>query len=243
MRQLTIFTAALGLLVSPPAFSDILFGVYAGTELWQTKSSGTFGNTNSTNANFDLNDDNSAVIYLSIEHPVPMVPNVRLRQSHLSTNANVSLNNFTFGGQTFNSNHEAEVTIKNVDLTLYYEILDNDLVSVDFGLTGKFLDGKASVDTTSENISGVIPMLYGSTKIGIPSTELSLFGEAHGLSFEDSKILDYQIGAEYKFVDNLVIDASLRAGFRDFSIKLDGFDDLNTDWTFKGPFVGIQAHF
>ncbi|MFP3354554.1 hypothetical protein R0K04_24680, partial [Pseudoalteromonas sp. SIMBA_153] len=60
---------------------------------------------------------------------------------------------------------------------------------------------------------------------------------------KDSKVQDAQIGIEYRLVDNLAVDVSLNAGYRHSVIELDDVDNIYSDVTFKGPFVGVEVHF
>ena len=74
-------------------------------------------------------------------------------------------------------------------------------------------------------------------------TDLTLFAEVSALSVKDSKVQDAQIGIEYRLVENLAIDLNLHAGYRHSVIELDDVDDIYSDVTFKGPFVGLEVHF
>lgn len=49
--------------------------------------------------------------------------------------------------------------------------------------------------------------------------------------------------AKYKFADNLLIDLGLTAGYRILNIDLDDYDNNDLKFEFKGPYVGLEAHF
>ena len=239
-----------GLLVGSYAQADTLLGLYASVDAWSMESSGSFGNSTTTMQDFNLDDDNKVSFSIALEHPVPILPNFRLRSNDLSSSGDSTLNeSFTYGGETFaiNTTVATEFEIQNTDITLYYEVFDNDVVSFDLGLTGKYLDGEIKVRSdslsASETFKGIVPMLYGAVQIGVPATGLSFFGELNALSIDENNIQDYQAGVAYSFVDNLAIDLSVRAGYREFSLELDDMDDVFTDWSFDGPFLGVQAHF
>ncbi len=237
-------------LIGSFAQADTLLGLYATVDAWSMESSGSFGNSSSMMQDFNLDDDNKVSFSVALEHPVPILPNIRVRTNDLSTSGDSTLNaDFSYGGVDFTETTTVATTfdIQNTDITLYYEIFDNDVLSFDLGLTGKYLDGEIEVRSeglsATETFKGIVPVLYGAVEIGVPATGLSFFGELNALSIDDNNIQDYQAGVAYSFVDNLAIDLSVRAGYREFSLELDDLDDVFTDWSFDGPFLGVQAHF
>ncbi len=74
------------------------------------------------NAKIDGNksDDTSGSYYASIEHFIPLVPNFMVRYNNIDT---------------------GNVAFEQSDLTAYYEILDNDLVALDLGVTVSKFEG------------------------------------------------------------------------------------------------------
>lgn len=249
MKRLILALSAAGLLLGAQAQADTLLGLYAGIDGWSMDSEGNFGSSAAELQDFNLDNETTPVIFVALEHPIPVIPNIRIRTNDLTTSGTATIGSFNYGGQTFSGDVNVDFDIQNTDFTLYYEILDNDTASLDIGLTGKYVDGEISVEQTdlsvkaTESFKGVIPMLYAAAQIGVPATGLSFFGELHGLSIQDHTLLDYQIGAAYEFIDNPAVDMAVRAGYREFSLELDGLDDIYTDWSFKGPFVGLQLHF
>jgi outer membrane protein len=214
------------------------------------ESSGSFGDSSNTMQDFNLDDDNKVSFAIALEHSVPVLPNIRVRTNDLSTSGDSTLTaDFTYGGVDFTESTTVatEFDIQNTDITLYYELFDNDVVSFDLGLTGKYLDGEIKVrsagESATESFKGVVPMLYGAMEVGLPATGISFFGEVNALSIDDNTIQDYQAGVAYSFIDSLTVDLSVRAGYREFSLELDDLDDIFTDWSFDGPFLGVQAHF
>ena len=242
------------LFIGPFVQADTVLGIYAGADYWSMDSSGSFGDSSTTMQDFDLGDDNVVSFSIALEHPVPIFPNLRVRYNDLSTSGDTILSeSFTYGGESFaiNTTVATEFDVQNTDITLYYEVFDNDVVSFDLGLTGKYLDGEIMVtdkdplsnQSVTESFKGIVPLLYGALEVGVPATGLSFYGELNALSIDDHTIQDYQAGVAYSFVDSLAIDLSVRAGYREFSLELDDLDDVFTDWSFDGPFMGVQAHF
>ena len=48
---------------------------------------------------------------------------------------------FNFNGHDFKGNVTAYTDLSNTDFVLYYEILDNDIVSLDLGAAYKLMNG------------------------------------------------------------------------------------------------------
>ncbi|KAA5656556.1 hypothetical protein F3G64_34660, partial [Pseudomonas aeruginosa] len=77
----------------------------------------------------------------------------------------------------------------------------------------------------------------------LPFTWLSAKGEATYTNFDDAKITDALVEAKYNFADNLLIYLGLTAGYRILNIDLDDYDNNDLKFEFKGPYVGLEAHF
>jgi outer membrane protein len=105
-----------------------------------------------TNAKVDghKSDDTSTSYYASFEHFIPLVPNVMVR---------------------YNDINAGNVKFEQSDFTAYYEILDNDLVALDLGVTmSKFAGVKIQ---QNNSFSDWQPTIYGSAELGIPATPLA----------------------------------------------------------------------
>lgn len=156
--------------------ADVLLGGDAEINYW--------GNKSVVN---EVQEEDSSNVFgsLSFEHMVPLVPNVRLAFGDAESES------FTYG--------------KN-DLTLYYEIFDNDLVSFDIGI-GATQIHSGEIDITTEianefftetfEFEGTIPHAYVGLEIGIPATPLTIYSDIIGTSYSDSKLIDGTIGVRY----------------------------------------------
>ncbi len=139
----------------------------------------------------------------------------------------------------------------NTDFILYYEVLDNDLVSIDIGLNGKSIDGSIEVSGLDSGISrtktlpfdGVVPLLYGAAEVGLPFTGLAFYGDMSYLKVDGHQLSDYQVGIAYDLVDNIAFDIAVQLGYRSFSLTLDDLDDINSDLDVKGAYLGLEIHF
>ncbi|XQW84812.1 TIGR04219 family outer membrane beta-barrel protein [Thalassotalea piscium] len=247
-----VLTASLLLACSTNVFADAI-GVYVGASIWDQKAEGTFGSRNDQ-LDFNLADQQQMNYSIAVEHPLPFIPNAKITSTSLETDGTVTLGStFDFDGQTFDSSSEAMANfdVSFVDYTLYYELFDNDLISFDFGITGRDFDGSVSIEGNvngSANSAGistreVIPMLYARTQIGLPLTGVNFFAEGNFLSIKDHTIYDYQAGISYELVENMAIDINLTLGYRELKLELEDLNNLYTDITFSGYFAGVVVHF
>lgn len=256
-----LLAVSLTALLSTAAQADIV-GLYVGGQVWDNEATGTFGESGNL-VDFGLEDEQQGSFYIAVEHPFPLIPNVKIAQTTLDTTGKTTLTEeFTFGDETFASGSSVNATfdVSFTDYTLYYELFDNGAFSFDFGITGRDFDGDVTVNsqvtivdgdgnsTTSTlegdiNTSQVVPMLYASTQIGLMLTGLNLFAEGNFLSFDDHTLHDYQVGISYDLVDNIAVDVNVMVGYRSVQLELEDLSDLYTDVEFDGVFAGVQLHF
>jgi len=176
-----------------------------------------------------------------LEHPFPLLPNVKLGYTTLSHDGSNSVEDFSWGdihipaGSTENIN--SSLSLDMTDVTLYYEILDN-WVEVDTGLTLRYFSGDMGVsaarESDSANFSIWAPMLYGKARFNFPVTDLSLQLEANAISYWDMTAYDYELSARY----TLAMGIGLEAGYKAFHIDSDDLvNGFNADIDFSGPYA------
>ncbi len=252
MRKLSCL-ALLYALSAAQVQADTLLGFTVGIELWNIDSSGSISDISESDLQFfDLGGEVKGVASIAFEHPVPLVPNLKVRTNDLSSDGDMVLNEtFRYAGMTFPAGREVDVEfdIQSTDFVFYYEIFDNDLVSFDFGLNLKYLDGDIRVEdigtsqASQDRFKGYVPMLYGAAQVGIPATPLWVYGDLNILSVGDHTLQDYQFGLAYSVIDNLAVDLRLKGGYRSFSLELDDLDGVYTDWDFDGFYLGLEVDF
>ena len=140
-KQLLALTLLTGF--SNGVAADML-GTYFGADVWQSGVDGTIQLDNHS-AVTSYEDTYNYRMYVKFEHPIPLIPN-----------AAVSFSNIDVEGSSANKN----INLKTVDFTLYYEFLDNDIVSLDAGVTWRQLDGSFEDGSTKASFSGPLPMGY-----------------------------------------------------------------------------------
>lgn len=176
---------------------------------------------------YSQQDDGSEVkqtFAASIEHPIPLIPNVKFARSSVAADT---------------------VEYTKSDYILYYELLDFDLLSLDVGAGASQLsDGKLTTQLLSQSFEGTLPVLYASGEVGIPLTPFSVFATGTGVSYNDNIIRDIAAGVKYNFGLGLFA-IEIQAGYRVHSFDLGDFDNLSTglDTEAKGLFAGVNFDF
>jgi len=240
-------------LTAPLVQADTILGIYAGVEGWQSQTTGSFAQGNNLET-FNFDDETLTSFYVALEHPIPLVPNIKIKHNELEVIGNTTLSEgFKFGDTVFQVNSKADSIsdLSHNDYILYYEIFDNSLLSIDLGFNIKDIDGSIAVTgtdgvstiTEKTNFSGYVPLGYAAAEVGLPMTGLSVFFEGSLLAIDDSKIQDFQVGVAWEVVDNLAVDVAVKFGYRSLVMELDDIDDITTDLEVKGPFMGVQVHF
>ncbi len=250
MRQ-TLGTAvvALGCMLGTGAHADTLFGIYAGVGTWQQSYGGnvTSGTTSvDIEDELGLPDESNNVLYVAIEHPLPLLPNIRAQHADLTVGGTATLTrSIDFNGSTFNVSDDVSTAIDltQTDAVLYYEVLDN-YVSLDLGLAVRMIDGEISVESTVESavaeFEGALPMLYAKVRADLPFTGMWVSAELQGIGYDGNSLTDAnaQIGWESS------MGLGLEAGWRQYALKLDDLDDIDDgEIDISGPFAAVNFHF
>ena len=251
MKKLLV-AAAFAAAVSSSAQADTLLGVYIGGQIWANQASGSFGSSDDQST-FSLEDESQGSIFIALEHPLPLIPNAKIARTTLDTSGGTNLNKeFTFRDETYAEGTNVDVTfdLTYTDYTLYYELFDNDLISFDFGITGRDFDSNIVVSESEQSgrsaklsASGIVPMLYAYTNIGLPFTGFNFYAEGNFLSLDDNVLYDLQAGVSYELIDNLAVDINVTLGYRAVKLELDDLDDLYSALDFEGVFAGVVVHF
>ncbi|MEC7118454.1 MAG: TIGR04219 family outer membrane beta-barrel protein [Pseudomonadota bacterium] len=243
-----VIGAALIGLISLPAQADFV-GVYGGIDYWYADGSTEIAQTDTTQQTF--NQDNKGLVSatLSVEHPVPLLPNARLRHVQLKRDDNAQSNGFQFSNQAFIGNTNLDLDMTNTDLLAYYEILDN-IISVDVGLGATLLNGDMTVrsneialNSQTINIKETLLVAYASVGGSLPFTGFSAKAEAVVGRNQDARSSDLQAEIKYDLIDNLLVDAGVKAGYRLLKIELEDVKNTDATFDFKGPYLGLEIHF
>lgn len=227
MKKVIACAGAL-MLAAPAAHADML-GVYGAIQGWFPDVSGGYGASDYAGEDLNLDRADNITGYIRFEHPVPVIPNFKLRHTNYETSND--------GGDA--------IDVKSMDYTLYYEILDFDIGSLDLGFSVRQFDGDFTFDDGAETLSAdvYLPTLYAAVSTELPFTGVSFFGDINYIGYDGSNVSDWEVGIGYKFIDNLAIDMTAQVGYRSTSLELDDIDDVYGKLDYDGVFVGIEAHF
>ncbi|MFA7554434.1 MAG: TIGR04219 family outer membrane beta-barrel protein [Spongiibacteraceae bacterium] len=243
-----LISAGLACALSTTAIADTI-GFEIGAYAWQPNFSGSV-ESGKLSSNIDIEDDlgfddeSSTVFYALLEHPIPLIPNLRIQQTELDISTNNTTAPFSFGGEVYTGNISSNIDLSHTDLTFYYEILDN-WVSLDVGFTARIIqDGLVEIhdrttnQTESFEADGVLPLLYLAARFELPLTGLYAGGDINGLGINNDSIIDYKVNIGYE----TSIGLGLEAGYRNFSIDYDDNNDT-ADLTIDGAYISAFYHF
>lgn len=191
--------------------------------------------------NLFWDEESQGYLFATLEHPIPLLPNVRLMHTSLDHSGS-GTTSFTFDGTTYSGNVANEFTIEQTDLLLYYEVLDN-VVSLDLGLNVRLLDISYNIvdqlgNASTDSVDAPVPMIYGLVG-GSPWPGVMISAEGNFISFSGSTISDFN--AKISYTSDYFV--GIEAGYRVQTIELDDIDDTNADLEFSGPFVGAYLKF
>jgi len=217
--------------------------------VWKTETDGTLGVTEPIDADdLGLVDDDATWYYLAVEHPVPLIPNIRVSSTPLKASGSGTLSaDFTFDDVTFPADTvvASDIDLSHVDYTLYYEILDN-YVSLDLGLTARNFDGSASMEaeaiTDSITVDEVVPMLYSRVQVDLPLTGFYVGGTINYAGMNDNSLEDLEVRVGY-MAGILPAEVGVEVGYRSLSLNLEEENEFQSDISFDGTYAAIVFHF
>jgi len=242
-----LFVAAPG---SATAGVVPLVDFHAGIGYWRP---GLSGDVASDGDDFDVEDDldfsrnSTNVLEVGVRHPIPLLPNARLRHQSLSDSATSTLTaTRTFGPVQFQDEESVRSSydLDMTDLTLYYRPLST-VVTLDFGITARHLDldveieSRDSDERESAGGSAIIPMGHLALRGDLPLTGLYARGEINAISASGNSLRDLQVGLGWESRRVFGIEA----GYRQLELKVDDQDDLDADISLDGPYVAVNLRF
>ncbi len=238
MRQLTTYAALLAM-ASPFAQADN-FKLEYGSNDWSYNISG------SARSQDGYNNDNPGGYYFSFEHPVPILPNIRVSRTDRNSSANEQLTkSFAHGSAASGLDEGAgnEVKLDQTDVTMYYQLSDS-VVDIDLGVNAKYIDSRShnngiASGTDTADVSGWVPMLYAGFDTATPLTGLSISADGSYVAYQDSRFYDYTLKASYITPWYLGVDV----GYRSIRLDLNDFDGSRSGVEFDGPFAGARLDF
>lgn len=237
------------LCVGAMASADML-GLHFGIGVWQNESDGNLFSLglDQDTSTLNMDDDNATFFYIKFEHPVPVMPNIRIAQSAASNSGT----QIDVGGIA-NTSLETEIDLDHTDFTFYWELIDTGM-DLDLGLTARRFDGALIQDyyvggilTATENqpIEGTIPMLYISANVDLPFTGGYVGAEINSLSYRGDGFNDVTAKLGWKTENWIMPEFGVELGYRKFGIDIDATNSLDAtvDLSMDGYYLALVGHF
>jgi len=245
MKKTALAVAVLAL--SPVAAqADLLFTLGAKASVWDTEPSGSLDKGVSVEGDgLDIDSDSGNQISVFFEHPVPFLPNIKVRNTSLELEGKGNID-ATFADQDFTGDVVSTLDLSHTDLTLYWGLpLPVPFLDINFGINGRQFDGKAEVTAVdgarseSVDLDFVLPMLYGEIKVDTP---FGVYGniDVNYIGYGDNKMSDMSYGLGY-VLPIPVVDLGLEAGYRKINLQTDPDDvDIDADVDVDGMYFGAS---
>lgn len=212
--SMTLAAAAFTALLAMPSQAATLAGGKVGADAW-------FMDADVNNVEAD-DASTAGSYYAALEHPLPLIPNAKIRQTSVSVDVTRSDN----------------VDFDQIDFVAYYEFLDNDLVSVDAGVNlQRFQSGKFQGQSFDE----WQPNLYVDARVGLVGTPLNVFATVSKGEFDGTSTLDAEAGLIYQ-LGLIAADLNVRGGYRMIDHDFDYFNK-KAELDLTGFFVGAELDF
>ncbi len=195
---------------------------------------------------------------LKFEHPIPIIPNIKLAYMPVKFEGSGRLTqDIRWGDFTFQANTDFNLSVKldRVDATLYYNLpfiktATAGKLDIEFGLNVRTItfEGKLDGTTTapgnprvSESASITLPIPMGHLAAEIkPINQLSLLGEVNYIGYSKNAYYDYRAGLRLSPV-RAPLKPFVEVGYRSEKLKIDE-KDVKTDIKMGGAYalVGIK---
>ncbi|ETR71528.1 MAG: hypothetical protein OMM_08062 [Candidatus Magnetoglobus multicellularis str. Araruama] len=199
------------------------------------------------NTDLGLSDRNDMNLWIRIEHPVPMLPDIKIQYTPIKVKDNNTTNRpFTFGANPFDGALYSEMEMDIIDLQLYNHLPFLQMASlksldITYGLNFRFLNASAfieevqTIDARSRSFSTPLAMICGGFRVS-PVNSFALAGDFQGTSYNGNHW--YDVTAEIQlapFSDHIFMGIGYR--YQDF--KLDEVQDVTADQTMQGWFCEV----
>ncbi len=206
----------------------------------------------------NVGDKTQPWLRLKFEHPLPLIPNIKLGAMPMKLEGKGRLNrNFQFGNTIFASNVDFDLSVKldRVDATLYYNVpflgvLTAGILDIEYGLNLRYItfEGKVTGQDTlgnsrteSKSLNIPVPMGHLAAEIS-PVSSLSILGQLNYISFSGNTYYDYNVGARIKPIGLGIARPFIEAGYREEKLKIDK-SEVRSDIKIKGPYVMLGLEF
>ncbi|KPA11900.1 conserved hypothetical protein, secreted [Candidatus Magnetomorum sp. HK-1] len=250
---LVTLLAMLLSILSIPAYA-LPFKIEGALGMWNHDPNGMInyqGSDVKLNSDLSLGERNDMNIWLRIEHPVPMLPDVKIQYTPIKVKDNGSPNRpFVFGGKTFDEALHSEMEMDIIDVQFYnhlpfIKMLSLKGLDVTYGLTFRFLNAKAfinevqSLTEQSRSFSTPMPLMTAGFNIA-PVSSFAINGEFHAMTYSGNHWYDVTAKLQLSPFSEYVF---MGLGYRYQDFKLDDVQDVTSDQSMQGWFGEIGFRF
>lgn len=246
----------VGLLLSAGA-SAADFGARLGYGFWNQSFSGEINSTDVEIGQINIKDDlgfdseSADSFYLVLEHPLGVVPNVKVLHTELESDANSTLNrSITYDEVTFAADRMifAGMDLSHDDVSLYWQPIQ-DRFALGLGVTIRILDGSFSIVDLEDSsraiqlVDEAFPLPYAQFSYDFGNTGVSIGGDLQFAAFEGDKFVDSHL--RLAFLSKMGLGVEL--GYRSISLDVTDLevdddagnpDEIDIDLRAEGFYIG-----
>jgi outer membrane protein len=205
-----------------------------------------------------LGDETKQWAKFKLEHPIPLIPNIKLAYMPMKFDGSrVLTRDINWGGRTYQANADLNLSVKldRVDTTLYYNFpfiktVTAGKLDVEFGLNVRTimfdakLSGRERVtgQSISESKAITLPIPMGHLAAEIrPISLMSLVGELNYIGYKNNAYYDYVAGLRLNSPMRTPLKPFVEVGYRHEKLKIDE-QDVKADLNIKGLYglVGVR---
>lgn len=255
------------LVVSAPLASAKLglnVDVSAGGTFTSLSSDSNIAGTVNLSDDLGLEGQTGFYLFGSLEHPIPVLPNVRLHHKSLVLEGTKELTEqVEFLGATIPAESvTTTLDLTHTDATLFWGVPFLPVVDIEFGVNARIFNlgiaadlpklvNDSGTEDIDESMLLPLPMLYLAGDATIPVVGLNVGGEFKTVFVEENNITEYNIYGRYyaPLPTNILVKVGVEAGWRQFNMTIsDSFlgqdtSDVQSDISMGGAYVGVTARF
>jgi len=216
--------------------------IEGGAGIFNAQGSGSIGYGDAPVFDLDTlghGSNNNLYLWGMLKHPIPILPNVRLEYTEIYSDGTAPVE--SLGAEVLSA-----LELKQYDLTLYYNLLDNTFwMTLDLGLDLKYIESSYQINGPeghNDNSDNIWALLYVRSQVEIPTTGIAIEGDIKGFSYNNEELYDARLKMVYTFESVPVVQPGIELGYRIQKLDLE-FGPVKTDVKFKGFFAGAVVHF
>jgi len=251
-KKLLLSSLAATALFATTSNAGVLVDFEVGAGSWNANPSGSMhlGQTVDIEKDLGFSDSNNAYVYADFNHFVPLVPNIRIEQQELSTNA-AAVGAFSWNGNSITQGKQTDIDLKQQDLLLYWgvpglNLLSAGIIDVNFGIDIKKFDGSVTIDNDKSKLDFIVPMGYIGATIDPPFIPAQLSASYKTIRYDGSSLNDLMAKVSIELpIPIPLIDIKFDVGYKEQSLDISSSlsDNISADIKFSGMFFGVSAKF